>query len=67
MQDTIGLGLINGSTIRAGDVRVMMAAEGVAPTAADKLRMGGVNYAIERAEPFAPAGVAVYFDVILRA
>lgn len=66
MQDEISLGLVDGETIRASDIRVMMAADGEAPTIADRLRMGGVEYAIARAQSFAPAGVAVYYDVVLR-
>lgn len=67
MQEEISLGLVDGETIRASDIRVMMAADGEAPTTADRLRMGGVEYTIARAHPFAPAGVAVYYDVVLRA
>lgn len=67
MQEEISLGLVDGETIRASDIRVMMAADGEAPTTNDRLRMGGVEYTIARAHPFAPAGVAVYYDVVLRA
>ncbi|MCZ0964307.1 hypothetical protein [Paracoccus benzoatiresistens] len=65
--DTMVLGLINGSTILAGDRREMMAAEGTTPTPADRLRIDGTEYAIVRAEPYAPSGVVLYFDLILRA
>lgn len=65
--DSLALGLINGSTILAGDRREMMAAEGTTPTPADKLRIGGIVYAIVRAEPYAPGGVALFYDLILRA
>lgn len=65
--DTMALGLINGSTIQAGDRREMMAAEGTTPTPADRLRIGGTEYAIIRAEPYAPGGVPLFFDLILRA
>ncbi|MCB5409358.1 hypothetical protein [Pseudogemmobacter faecipullorum] len=68
MQDTIGLGLVDGAEIRASDIRVMMAAEGVTPTTADRIALvapasvtitgsdaspGGM--AIVRCEPFDPA------------
>lgn len=65
--DMIALGLIDGSTIQAGDRREMMAAEGTTPTPADRLRIGSTEYAITRAEPFAPGGVPLFFDLILRA
>lgn len=65
--DTLALGLVNGTTIQAGDRREMMAAEGTTPTPADRLRIGTTSYAIIHAEPFAPGGEAVYFDLILRA
>lgn len=65
--DTLALGLVNGTSIRASDRREMMAAEGTTPTPADRLRIGTTSYAIIRAEPFAPGGEAVYFDLILRA
>lgn len=65
--DTLALGLVNGTTIQASDRREMMAAEGTAPTPADHLRIGTTNYAVIRAEPFAPGGVALYYDLILRA
>lgn len=65
--DTIALGLVNGSTIAASDRREMMAAEGTVPTPADRLRLDGIVYAIVRAEPYAPGGVPLFFDLILRA
>ena len=65
--DTLALGLIDGSAIQAGDRREMMAAEGTTPTAADRLRIGSTTYAIVRAEPYAPGGVPLFFDLILRA
>lgn len=65
--DTIALGLVSGSTIQAGDRREMMAAEGATPTPADRIQIGAVTYAIIRAEPYAPGGVALFFDLILRA
>lgn len=67
MGDTLALGLVNGTTIRASDRRELMAAEGTTPTPADHLRIGTTSYAIVRCEPFAPGGVALYYDLILRA
>lgn len=65
--DVIALGLIDGSTIRAGDRREMMAAEGTEPTPDDHIEIAGVKYAIIRAEPYAPGGVALFYDLIMRA
>lgn len=65
--DALGLGLIDGTVIHASDRREMMAAEGVTPTPADRLVIGDTSYAIVRAEPYAPGGQALYFDLILRA
>lgn len=67
MQDTLGLGLIDGSTIRAGDLRLMCAAEGIRPTTADRLTVQGVTYAVVLCEPFAPGGVDLFYDLLLRA
>lgn len=65
--DTLALGLVNGTAIQANDRREVMAAEGTTPTPADQLRIGGTQYAIIRAEPYAPGGVALFYDLILRA
>ncbi len=65
--DTLGLGLVDGTAIRAGDRREMMAAEGATPTPADRLQIGAVTYSIVRAEPYAPGGVALFYDLVLRA
>ncbi len=65
--DTLGLGLIDGATIHASDRREMMAAEGTTPTPADRIQIGATIYAIIRAEPYAPGGEPLYFDLILRA
>ena len=65
--DTLALGLIDGSTIKASDRREMMAAEGTTPGAGDRLQIGTTIYAVIRAEPYAPGGVALFYDLILRA
>lgn len=65
MQDTITLGMIDGSTVRAGDNLVMMAANGVVPTTADTITLGSVMQVI-RVEPFAPGGVDLFYEVLLR-
>jgi len=53
--------LIDGTHIRAEDRRVMMEAAGITPTTADRLQIGGDEYAILSAMPEAPGGVALYF------
>lgn len=58
--------LINGRFDQAGDRREIMAAEGTTPMPADRLRIGSTDYAIDRAESYAPGGGALYFDLILR-
>lgn len=65
--DTIALGLVDGTAIRAGDRREMMAAEGTVPTTADRIQIGAVAYAIVRCDPYAPGGVDLFYDLILRA
>lgn len=65
MQDTITLGMIDGSVVRAGDKLVMMAANGVVPTTADTITLGSVMQVI-RVEPFAPGGVDLFYEVLLR-
>lgn len=65
--DALSIGLVDLTAVQYGDRREMMAAEGVAPDPADRLRIGDTTYAIIRAEPYAPGGVPLYFDLILRA
>lgn len=65
--DTLSLGLIDGATIHASDRREMMAAEGTTPTLADRIQIGATIFAIIRAEPYAPGGEALFYDLILRA
>lgn len=65
MQDTISLGMIDGSVVRAGDKLVMMAAEGVVPTTADTITLGSVMQVV-RVEPFAPGGEDLFYEVLLR-
>ena len=52
--------MVDGTLIRAEDRRVMVEAVSPAPTTADKLRLGAVEYEIVRVDPEAPAGVALY-------
>ena len=52
--------MVDGTLIRAEDRRVMVEAVSPAPTTADRLRLGAVEYEIVRVDPEAPAGVALY-------
>ena len=52
--------MIDGTLIRAEDRRVMVEAVSPAPTTADRLSIGGVEYGIVAVQPEAPAGVALY-------
>lgn len=66
MQDTLGFGVIDGTTIRAGDVRLMCAAEGIRPTTGDKITVQGKPYSVVLCEPFAPGGVDLFYDLLMR-
>jgi hypothetical protein len=69
MLDTISLGMIDGSVIHAGDKRVMMAAGGIVPTTADRVSLSSADatgLSVVRVEPFAPAGVDLYYELLLR-
>lgn len=66
MQDTIRLGLIDGAAVRAGDKLLIVASEGVTPTPADRITLGGVSMAVVRVEPLAPGGVDLLYEVLLR-
>lgn len=53
--------MVDGALIRAEDRRVMVQAVSPAPTTADRLSIGSVDYGIVAVQPEAPAGVALYF------
>jgi hypothetical protein len=61
MVENYAQNLIDGTLIRAEDRRVMMEAAGITPTTADRLLIGGQEYAILAVHPEAPGGVALYF------
>lgn len=67
MQDTIGLGMIDGTTIQAGDIRLMAEAGAVVPAVGERITVLGKDYGLVRVEPFAPGGVALYYELLLRA
>jgi len=60
-------GLVDGTLIRATDKRVMLASEGIEPTTADKVVIGGITHAIVSVMPLAPSGVDLMYEVQARA
>lgn len=60
---------IDGTLIRRGDLKILVAAHGlgITPTPADTFRYGGKDYAIINVRPLQPAGVPVMFEVQARA
>jgi hypothetical protein len=52
---------IDGTLIRAEDRRVMIEAVTPAPTTADRLSIGGAEYAIVSVQPESPGGVPLYY------
>jgi hypothetical protein len=59
--------LVDGTLIKAGDRRVMIAADnGTVPTTTDRLRIGGVDHIIVSVEDYAPQGVSLYYVVQAR-
>jgi hypothetical protein len=59
-------GLVDGTLIRAEDLKVLLEATGPRPTVADKLRMDGDEYAIESIMDLSPGGVPLYYEVQAR-
>ena len=58
--------LIDGTLIRADDLRVMLEAGPIEPTTADALDIGGVSHAIVAVRPTAPGGLALMWEVQVR-
>jgi hypothetical protein len=59
--------LVDGTLIKAGDRRVMIAADnGAIPTTTDRLRIAGVDHSIVSVEDYAPQGVSLYYIVQAR-
>lgn len=59
---------IDGTTIQAGDRKVLMTATaGVAPKPSNVLTISGTAYTVINAMPLAPAGIAVMYEVQARA
>jgi len=59
---------IDGTTIQAGDRKVLMTAmAGVEPKPSDTLTISGKAYNVVNAMPLAPAGIAVMYEVQARA
>ena len=59
--------LVDGTLIKDGDRRVMIAADnGTVPTTTDRLRIAGVDHSIVSVEDYAPQGVSLYYIVQAR-
>ena len=63
---TLSLMAVDGTAVQLDDRREMMAAGGIVPTNGDRLRIGDDTYTIVRAMPYAPGGVDLYYDLVLR-
>lgn len=57
---------IDGALIQQGDRKVMLSATGERPTTADKLRIGGDDFAVVAVNEVAPQGVALFYEVQAR-
>ena len=59
--------LVDGTTIQAGDVKLMLAADiATTPVAGDFIDVKTERYRIMRSEPFQPGGEVLYYDLQLR-
>lgn len=58
--------LVDGTLIRADDLRVMVEAGPVEPRTSDNLRIGGADYAVVAVRPTAPGGVALMWELQCR-
>jgi hypothetical protein len=59
--------LVDGTTIQAGDVKLMLAADiATTPVAGDFVDVKTERYRVVRSEPFQPGGEVLYYDLQLR-
>ena len=58
--------LVDGTLIRADNLRVMVEAGSVEPTTAHRLRIGGADHAIVAVRPLALGGVALMWELQVR-
>jgi hypothetical protein len=61
------LSMIDGTLIRQGDKRLMISATGPAPKVNWRVISGAVNYAILTVREIGPGGVALYYELQVRA
>lgn len=59
-------GQIDGTIIKQGDRRIMLAATGPRPSTADTLEVAGTDYRILNVDEVAPSGVAIYYELQAR-
>ena len=64
--ETYSQGVVDGTLIRADDLRVMVEAGPVEPTTAHRLRIGGADHAIVAVRGVAVRGVALMWEVQCR-
>jgi hypothetical protein len=59
--------MVDGTTIQAGDVKLMLAADiATTPVAGDFVDVKTERYRVMRSEPFQPGGEVLYYDLQLR-
>lgn len=63
---TYGNDLINNTLIQAGDKRLYLDANGVAPKLNDQVIIGGVTWQIKNIKDVNPAGTPVIYDCTIR-
>jgi hypothetical protein len=58
---------VRGTLVRANDRRCIMDASGPAPTTDDQITVAGDSYSVVSVDGIAPGGVALAYDIHLRA
>jgi len=59
--------MVDGTTIQAGDVKLMLAADiATTPVAGDFVDVKTERYRVMRVEPYQPGGEVLYYDLQLR-
>ena len=57
---------INNTLVQAGDKRLYLDANGVAPSLNDQVIVGGVTFQIKNIKDLSPAGTCILFDCTIR-
>lgn len=61
-----GNDLINNTLVQAGDKRLYLDANGVAPSLTDQVIIGGVTWSVKNIKDLSPAGTVVLYDITIR-